>query len=120
MESNKTINYYGTDSISKEKLLSLIDEAVASLERIDLNESVTTSQFVQSVLEVSEVASLLIQLSRLPVFDTEYARSLQHDLDLLALTKKLKFFTNLPICQILLLLQQLVEKHGAYVPPCFV
>ena len=86
MEANKTINYYGTDSISQEKLLALIDEAVASLVRLDLNESVQTTKFVQIVFEVPEVAALLIQLSRLPVFDTEYARSLQHDLDLLALT----------------------------------
>ena len=119
MEANKTINYYGTDSISQEKLLALVDEAVASLVRLDLNESVQTTKFVQIVFEVPEVAALLIQLSRLPVFDTEYARSLQHDLDLLALTKKLKFFTNLPICQILLLLQQLVEKLGASVPTVY-
>ena len=119
MEANKTIHYYGTDSINKEKLLSLINEAVASLVRLDLNESVSTSQFVQTVLEVPEVAALLIQLSRLPVFDTDYARSLQHDLDLLALTKKLKYFTNLPICQILLLLQQLVDQHGASIPAVY-
>ena len=87
--------------------------------RLDLKDFVQTNQFVQIVFEVPEVAGLLIQLSRLPVFDTEYALSLQHDLDLLALTKKLKFFTNLPLCQILLLLQQLVEKFGSSVPAVY-
>ena len=115
MEANKTINYYGTEKISKEKLLNLIDSAVESLEALDINEAVDTTTFVKNVFELTEVAELLIYLSRLPVFETEYALSLQHDLDLLAITKKLKFFTNLPVCQILLLLQQLVEKSGVSV-----
>ena len=110
MEANRTIKYYGTYKVCKEKLLDLIENAVAQLEKLDINEEAATVNFVTAVFEIPEVADLLIYLSRLPVFETEYALSLQHDLDLLALTKKLKFFTNLPICQVLLLIQQLVER----------
>ena len=116
MESNKAINYYGTDKINQERLLHLIEAAVASIKTLDINEAIETTNFAKAVFELSDVADLLIQLSRLPVFETEHALSLQHDLDLLALTKKLKFFTNLPICQVLLLLQQLVERDGVTVP----
>ena len=111
MDTNKAINYYGTDNINKEKLINLIQSAVSALVGLDLNEAIDGVNFARAVLELPEVAELLIHLSRLPVFDTEYGVSLQHDLDLLALTKKLKFFTNLPLCQILLLLQQLVERN---------
>ena len=116
MAANKAINYYGTDQVNQEKLLSLIEAAVKVIKTLDINEAVDTTNFVKTVFELSEVAGLLIHLSRLPVFETDYALSLQHDLDLLALTKKLKFFTNLPICQILLLLQQLVEQNDVHVP----
>jgi len=51
-------------------------------------------------------------VSRLPVFDKEFSRALSHDLDLLALGKKLKFYTNLPLGQNLLLLQQVLQQHG--------
>lgn len=46
---------------------------------------------------MDSVADLLILLSRLPVFDKEFANTLSHDLDLLAIAKKLKYYTNLPI-----------------------
>ena len=112
MDANKAIDYYGTDKINKEKLLNLIEAAVSSLKTLDINENASSLVFAKAVFELEDVANLLVHLSRLPVFEPEYALSLQHDLDLLALTKKLKFFTNLPICQILLLLQQLLELNG--------
>ena len=112
MEANRTIKYYGTYKVCKDKLLDLIEAAVASLEKYNFDEEASSVNFVTAVFEIPEVAKLLIYLSRLPVFETEYALSLQHDLDLLALTKKLKFFTNLPICQVLLLIQQLMERSN--------
>lgn len=56
---------------------------------------------------------MLILLSRLPVFDKDFGNSLSHDLDLLAIAKKLKFFTNLPLGQNLLLIQQLLVRFDA-------
>ena len=53
---------------------------------------------------------MLILLSRLPVFDKDFANTLSHDLDLLAIAKKLKFYTNLPLVQNLLLIQQLLQR----------
>ena len=115
MEANRTIKYYGTYKVCKDKLLDLIEAAVASLEKYNFDQEASSVNFVTAVFEIGKVAELLIYLSRLPVFETEYALSLQHDLDLLALTKKLKFFTNLPICQVLLLIQQLMERNGTNV-----
>lgn len=105
----KAINFYGMDELEKEKILAIIKEAVDALEQLKINEDESSLVFVRSVFGLPAVCSFLIALSRLPVFETEFALALQHDLDLLALTKKLKFFTNLPVSQNLLLLQQLVQ-----------
>lgn len=40
---------------------------------------------------------MLIYLSRLPVFNKEFAEALSHNLDLLATAKQLKFFSNLSL-----------------------
>lgn len=58
---------------------------------------------------------MLILLSRLPVFDKDFANTLSHDLDLLAIAKKLKFYTNLPLGQNLLLIQQLLQRFDVRV-----
>jgi len=48
----------------------------------------------------------------LPVFNKEFSYALSHDLDLLALGKKLKYYTNLPLGQNLLLVQQVMQSYG--------
>ena len=57
------------------------------------------------MFDSDSVSDMLILLSRLPVFDKDFGNALSHDLDLLAIAKKLKFFTNLPLGQNLLLIQ---------------
>ena len=108
----KAINYYGTDEISKEKLQALIEAAVNSLDEVNISADLSPLDFVKMIFGVSDVSRMLIYLSRLPVFETEFAFALSHDLELLALTKKLKYFTNLPVGQNLLLLQQVVQRFG--------
>ena len=112
MGDNKAINYYGTEDISKDKLLAVIEAAVNSLDDAVFSEDVSPLEFVKIIFGISDVSHMLIYLSRLPVFETEFALALSHDLELLALTKKLKYFTNLPVGQNLLLLQQVLQRFG--------
>merc|ERR1712044_89088 len=49
------------------------------------------------IFEANEVKNFLILLSKLAVFSKEFAKNLQHNLDLLAILKKLKYFNNLSI-----------------------
>ena len=58
------------------------------------------------------MCELLIYISRLAVFEPAFAQALSHDLELLALMKKLKYFTNLPIAQNLLLIHKLADCCG--------
>lgn len=53
--------------------------------------------FAKQIFDAESVADMLILLSRLPVFDKDFANTLSHDLDLLAIAKKLKYYTNLPL-----------------------
>merc|ERR1719410_1564363 len=69
--------------------------------------------FVRQVFEDSAVANLLVCLSRLPVFDKAFSEALSSDLVTLAVAKKLKFYTNLPVGQTVYLLDQLLQRFEA-------
>merc|ERR1719445_116932 len=73
----------------------------------------TSSEFVKQVFEDSAVADLLVTLSRLPVFDKAFSEALKNDLVTLAVAKKLKFYTNLPVGQTVYLLDQLLQRFEA-------
>ena len=90
----------------------MIEAAVNSLDEVVIGDGLSPLDFVKLIFGISDVSTMLIYLSRLPVFETEFALALSHDLELLALTKKLKYFTNLPVSQNLLLLQQVVQRFG--------
>ena len=57
-----------------------------------------------------EVSDMLIHISRLPVFDKEFAEAFKENLDLLATAKKIKFFTNLTLAHNALLLRNLADN----------
>jgi hypothetical protein len=76
------------NAVNKEDILAKVKETVDGLSKIKLSSCAPT--FVQKVFENGAVAELLILLSRLPVFSKEFSSALSHDLDLLALGKKLK------------------------------
>jgi len=107
----KTISYYGMDKIETMKVKAAISGALKSL----FNKALATSSpgFVKQVFEDSAVASLLISLSRLPVFDKAFSEALKNDLVTLAVCKKLKFYTNLPVGQTVYLLDQLLQRFEA-------
>merc|ERR1719510_2578872 len=88
-----------------------ISDAVKSLHKLTVARS--TQDFVKQVFEDSAVANLLVCLSRLPVFDKAFSEALSHDLVTLAVAKKLKFYTNLPVGQTVYLLDQLLQRYEA-------
>jgi len=75
-------------TVNKEELLTKVQELVDTLSKADL--SADAHVFVQSVFQIEAVSEFLIYVSRLPVFDKAFSHALSHDLDLLALGKKLK------------------------------
>ena len=107
-----TIEYYGLDSLNNDKLQALILNAVNELKEKKLSQNVSSDEFVREVFDGKSLADLLVCLSRLPVFDKEFANSFNHDLDILAIVKKLKYYNNLPLAQNLQLLQQLLARYG--------
>ena len=107
-----TIEYYGLDKISKAKIQDLVRNAVNGLMETKINNDTHPLDFVIKTFDTSPLAKLLISLSRLPVFDKEFATSMDYDLDMLSTVKKLKYYNNLPIVQNLQLIQQLMFNYG--------
>ena len=107
-----TIEYYGLDTINKGKVQDFIRSAVNSLMEKRINNNTDPMEFVIKTFDTRPLVELLVYLSRLPVFDKEFASSMNYDLDMLATVKKLKYYNNLPIAQNLQLIQQLMLSYG--------
>jgi hypothetical protein len=103
------IDYYKLTAVEKDQLITNIQNAVSSLNKKQLKNSKNPQEFVLTLFDNDEMCDLLIYLSRLPVFSKEFAEALKHNLDLLATTKKLKYFTNLSLGQNAILLKNLTE-----------
>lgn len=106
------IEYYGLDTINKGQIQDYIRSAVNSLTDNTINNNMDPKEFVIQIFDKRPLVELLIHLSRLPVFDKEFASSMNYDLDMLATVKKLKYYNNLPIAQNLQLIQQLMLSYG--------
>merc|ERR1719479_81816 len=107
----KTISYYGMEKIENMEIKAAIGAVVKCLYSKSLARS--APGFVKQVFEDSAVANLLVSLSRLPVFDKAFSAALKDDLVTLAVAKKLKFYTNLPVGQTVYLLDQLLQCYEA-------
>ena len=107
-----TIEYYGLDTINKGQIQDYIRSAVNSLTDNTMNNNMDPKEFVIQIFDKRPLVELLIHLSRLPVFDKEFASSMNYDLEMLATVKKLKYYNNLPIAQNLQLIQQLMLSYG--------
>lgn len=110
--ATKQIKYYAMDNIDKENILGKMNTALKYLQSQDLPAAESCEVFVQKMFDNEEVSDLLIHLSRLPVFDKEFAEAFKENLDLLATAKKLKFFTNLTLAHNALLLRNLSDNLG--------
>ena len=105
----KQFDYYGLNEVDKAGLDSQLDKALAALHSQTWAEADSSIDFVKKIFTQADVKEMLVYLSRLPVFSKEFAQTLSSNLDLLAIAKKLKYFTNLPLGQNALLLQQAAQ-----------
>jgi len=103
------IDYYNLNKVDKDVIMSKIDAAVSALSKQTLGNAKDEEEFVKRMFETDDVCDCLIYLSKLPVFSKEFAVALKHNLDLLALVKKLKYFTNLSLQQNAILFKNLTE-----------
>ena len=71
-----TIEYYGLDTINKGKVQDFIRSAVNSLMGKRINNDTDPMEFVIKTFDTRPLVELLIYLSRLPVFDKEFASSI--------------------------------------------
>ncbi|CAE7253460.1 unnamed protein product [Symbiodinium sp. CCMP2592] len=65
---------------------------------------------LQDVLCDEDVRHALVSLSRLPVFSHEFGSAFKDDLDLLHSLKQLKYFWNLPVSQLAILMANISER----------
>lgn len=91
------IDYYQLNDICADTIQKHIKAGVDALNKQDIKSAKDAQEFVLKLLENEVVADMLIYLSRLPVFNKEFAEALSHNLDLLATAKQLKFFSNLSL-----------------------
>jgi len=89
--------------------MAKMDKALAYLSSQDLKSASNPEEFVQKMFDHDDVSDMLIHLSRLPVFDKEFAEALKENLDLLATAKKLKYFTNLSLGQNAILFKNMAD-----------
>ena len=103
------IDYYKLTVVEKDELIRQMEAATAALNLQKIKDSKNPCEFVQKLFDSNDVCDLLIYVSRLPVFNKEFAEALKHNLDLLATTKKLKYFTNLTLGHNAILLKSMAE-----------
>jgi len=103
---------YKLSVVEEGRLMNKIKSAVKALKGQQLGEASTAEEFVENLFNVEQVCDCLIYLSRLPVFSKDFAGAFKHNLDLLATTKKLKYFTNLSLGQNAILLKHLAQYSG--------
>jgi len=103
------MSYLKMTSVEKDQLISSMQKAVATLSKQEIRKVKNSQEFAQKLFDNDDVCDMLIYLSRLPVFSKEFAEALKHNLDLLSIAKKLKYFTNLSLGQNAMLLNSLAE-----------
>jgi len=106
------MNFYKLSVVEEGPLFDKIQLGVKALIGQQVGDAPTPENFVESLFNNEQVCDCLIYLSRLPVFSKDFAGAFKHNLDLLATTKKLKYFTNLSIGHNAILLKNLAKSMG--------
>ena len=107
--STVEINYYEFDKVDAPAILKAARVAVEDASTILAGPDMPKAK-LEALLSNKNVQSMLIMVSRLPVFSHEMGVAFKHDLDLLAALKKLKYFWNLPQSQLLILMVALARQ----------
>jgi len=113
------INYYELDAICAPEILAAAHSAVTAASAI-VAQPGAPADTLRALLSSPAVQSVLITVSRLPVFSQEMGTAFKDDLQLLLVLKQLKYFWNLPQSQLAILLEQLaVQIEGPLVAAPF-
>ena len=105
---SKQIEYYKLGSLEAKSFKSNLAEAISKLNKsLESNEG-SLDMFCYFCFTDSTVSEFLIQLASLPVFSKDFQELFKDQLEILVTLKKLKYFTNLYIKEILYLLTKLV------------
>ena len=102
------INYYKLDQINIVMITTSMRAALKAMRDIVSTEKLAEEQ-LQDVLCDEDVRHALVSLSRLPVFSHEFGSAFKDDLDLLHSLKQLKYFWNLPVSQLAILMANVSE-----------
>lgn len=102
------INYYKLDKINIVMITTSMRAALKAMRDIVSTEKLAEEQ-LQDVLCDEDVRHALVSLSRLPVFSHEFGSAFKDDLDLLHSLKQLKYFWNLPVSQLAILMANVSE-----------
>jgi 3-dehydroquinate synthase len=103
------MKYYDMQTVEKDKILKSLEATVAYLKEINIGSSKSPQEFVEKTYDNDAVRDMFIYFSQLPAFSREFAMSLSHNLDLLAVAKKIKYYTNNTLGQNAILLKNLGE-----------
>ena len=103
------INYYELDTINTVTVTTSMRAALRAMKDIVSTEKLAEEQ-LQDVLCDEDVRHALVSLSRLPVFSHEFGSAFKDDLDLLHSLKQLKYFWNLPVSQLAILMANVSER----------
>eukprot|EP00929_Paragymnodinium_shiwhaense_P059980 TRINITY_DN2999_c0_g4_i2.p1 TRINITY_DN2999_c0_g4~~TRINITY_DN2999_c0_g4_i2.p1 ORF type:complete len:989 (+),score=331.55 TRINITY_DN2999_c0_g4_i2:65-2968(+) len=103
------INYYELDAVDAEKVLASAKKALQAAASC-LKSSATAEEHLLQLLATDDVMSMLISISRLPVFSNEMGLAFKDNLELLRSLKQLKYFWSLPQSQFAILLQDLAQQ----------
>lgn len=120
--THKQIDYYQLDQLdakafqdllqlSVTKIENFLKESYKNRESADLISSLWLNKLATTVFNDETLSKLLLLLARLPVFSKDFEDLFREKLDTLNILKKLKFFVNLKIREILYLLAKLSIAH---------
>ena len=101
-------NCYKLDQIYIVMITTSMRAVLKAMKDIVSTEKLAEEQ-LQDVLSDEDVRHALVSLSRLPVFSHEFGSALKDDLDLLHSLKQLKYFWNLPVSQLAILMANVSE-----------
>lgn len=103
------INYYTLDAVDKASILGAVQNAIHAAAPI-MQEASAVKERLLKVLSEPSVVSMLISISRMPVFSHEMGSAFKDDLDLLLALKQIKYFWSVPQSQLAILLEQVARQ----------
>ena len=106
--TTKQIDYYGLTKLDAPAFTKSLDNCVSQLDKSLKGHDGSLMMFSYFAFTDKVVSDFLLLLSRLPVFSKEFEEMLKDRVESLQILKKLKYFVNLKVGEVLYLLTKLV------------